>query len=464
MQPPQICLFAKAGTGVVTAAIAMTFAGCVGSQTNKTPAPEEGQVGVSLERPRPSRQRTLQKYFDAKPRIVYASFWDATANLDLEAADSLADDDAQRRFSAGLRFMLRGDIPAAEQLLDSLGSGSDHAFVATASRVLLTAALQYQDKWATLAKLPRDTTGDRLGDLNTAAVQVWAKAFSTVPPRAVFVPSLEQLMPLSVSRVGTPVIQVKVNGKTFSFWLDTGASMTILSSAVAKQSGIAPLVADTLSIATAAGRVAAVPALIQMLEIGEVKVGNATAMIVDEKLMEVRDSVSTRPADDIRIDGIIGWDTIRELDLTLDYHLRELQIRKPVKRVNAEDQATLFWIGVPIVRMRSGLGRSLHFALDTGAQESFATEWLLEKTFAQIVSVERTRVGGIGADRKYVARMIPRVAFVLPGQSLVLSRLLVYEPAFWTFVHLDGVLGSDIARAGIMRIDATNHFFALSRN
>lgn len=454
----------RSGVVLVWAGIALGGTACAAKTSGKNSGAAQEQLEVSIERTRGINRRTLQQYFDVKPRVIYPSFWDAAANLDLEAADSLSDDDAQRRFSAALRFMLDGDLPAAEQLLDSLGTGSDQAFVATASRVLLTAALQYQDKWATLAKLPRDSSRDRISGLNTAAVEVWARAFSTVPPRVTHIPATEQLIPLSISRVGTPVINVRVNGKEFSFWLDTGASMTILSSAVARECGIARIVNDTLSIATAAGRVPAVPALIGSLEIGDLRIENATAMIVDEKLMEVRDSVSTRPADDIRIDGIVGWDTIRELDMTLDFRARELLFRKPVRRANAEKQATLFWIGVPIVRMRSGLGRSLHFALDTGAQETFATEWLLGKTFAQIVSVDRTRIGGIGPDRKYVARMIPRVAFELPGQSLVLSRLLVYEPAFWTFVHLDGVLGSDVARAGIMRIDATNHHFALSRN
>jgi hypothetical protein len=70
----------------------------------------------------------------------------------------------------------------------------------------------------------------------------------------------------------------------------------------------------------------------------------------------------------------------------------------------------------------------------------------------------------MGEDLSYVAQQIPQAVFDLPGQTLVLRKMLVYAPAFWTFVHLDGVLGSDVARAGIMRIDATNHLFALSRS
>lgn len=260
------------------------------------------------------------------------------------------------------------------------------------------------------------------------------------------------------------MIPVRINGKEFLFWLDTGASMTIISSAVAQAAGVPALGTDTLSIATAAGQVAAVPALTRLIEIGQIRISNAPSMIVNEALMGVHDSSGVSAAGNLGIDGIIGWDTIRELDLTIDFAKGETLIRKPVDRRTSINDATLFWAGVPIVRLQSGLGRTAHFALDTGAQETFATQWLLEKAFVPVVTIQRKRVGGMGEDLSYSAQQIPRISFDLPGQTLVLRRVLVYAPAFWTFVHLDGVLGSDVARAGVMRIDATNHLFALSRN
>jgi hypothetical protein len=240
--------------------------------------------------------------------------------------------------------------------------------------------------------------------------------------------------------------------------------MSIISSRVAEAAGIAALGTDTLSIATAAGQVPAVPAVINSIGIGQIRITNATAMIVDGSLMQVRDSVGVSNSGNLKIDGIIGWDTIRELDITIGFADGAVTIRRPVRRNVAPDSWTLFWAGVPIVRLQSGLGRTVHFALDTGAQETFATQWLLEKAFVPVATIQRKRVGGMGQDLSYSAQQIPRVSFDLPGQTLVLRNMLVYAPAFWTFVHLDGVLGSDVARAGVMRIDATNHVFALSRN
>ncbi len=451
--------------GIMAAAL-IAQAGCSQRNITQQPAVEaEPRVSVAIERARSTRGLTVRPYIGAKPTVVYESFWDATSNLDLVAADTLADHNDQRRFSAAMGLMLDGEVHGAEQLFDSLGRKTENAFVATASRVMLTAVLQYQDKWKALGSLPADTIGVARAPLQkNADVEVWARAFSDVPARSVFVPAREQIIPLSISRVGTPVIPVRINGRDFFFWLDTGASMSILSSSTAREAGVAARGADTLSIATAAGQVPAVPALIATMEIGQIKVGNATAMIVDESLMRVRDSARFSGSGNIRIDGIIGWDTIRELDLTIDFAHGEAVMRRPVRRTISRDLWTLFWAGVPIVRLQGGLGRAVHFALDTGAQETFATQWLLEKALVPVVSVERKRIGGMGEDISYTTRHIPQVSFDLSGQTLVVKQMLVYAPAFWTFVHLDGVLGSDVARAGVMRIDATNHLFALSRN
>ena len=444
--------------------VLLAAASCARPQT-ASPIPDDPHVSVAIERPRATRGLTVRPYAGANPNVVYESFWDATANLDLAAADTLADDDDQRRFSVAMSAMLNGEFSRAERMLDSLGRSTKNTFVATASRVMLTAALQYQHKWSALANLPPDTLGVvRAPVQKNADVEIWARAFERVPAKRFFIPVREQTIPLSLSRVGTPVIPVQINGKQFFFWLDTGASMSIVSSSVAEASGVNPLGRDTLSIATAAGQVAAVPALISRIELGRVRIDNATAMIVDAAMMQVRDSLGTSDSGKLRIDGIVGWDTIRELDLTINFAEGTLTVRKPVRRSTTARTRTLFWAGVPIVRLQSGLGRTVHFALDTGAQETFATQWLLEKAFVPVVTVQRKRIGGMGEGLSVAAQQIPQVAFDLPGQTLVLKRMLVFAPAFWTFVHIDGVLGSDVARAGIMRIDHTNHLFALSRN
>jgi hypothetical protein len=38
---------------------------------------------------------------------------------------------------------------------------------------------------------------------------------------------------------------------------------------------------------------------------------------------------------------------------------------------------------------------------------------------------------------------------------------MVFAPSFTSFVSLDGILGSDVGKSGLVRIDATNGLFLL---
>ena len=58
-------------------------------------------------------------------------------------------------------------------------------------------------------------------------------------------------------------------------------------------------------------------------------------------------------------------------------------------------------------------------------------------------------------------RFVDELRATMAGQPLLLRKLLVFAPAFSSFVSLDGILGSDVGRGGIVRIDATNGIFRL---
>jgi hypothetical protein len=58
-------------------------------------------------------------------------------------------------------------------------------------------------------------------------------------------------------------------------------------------------------------------------------------------------------------------------------------------------------------------------------------------------------------------RFVDQLSATMAGQPLILRRLLVFAPAVASFVALDGIMGSDVGRGGVVRIDATNGLFLL---
>lgn len=292
-----------------------------------------------------------------------------------------------------------------------------------------------------------------------ASVESWARAYRGAPAARYVFPNRPVVLPLSLSPTGAPVVPVIVNGRQFLFWLDTGSSLTILSSEVAATAGAAAYGADTLEIVTATGRVAARPAVVSSLALGGVVVRDLPAMIVDGDALSLPSRDGTVPT---RVDGIVGFDVIRRMDLELDYAASRATIREPAAPdPRHPTPRNLFWLGYPVVRLVASDGRPVHFALDTGADETYAALPLVWKTRVRTVAAERRRVSGFGNTLTVRGQVIPQLRLMLRETALRFERVFVYVVDYPTLFTLDGTLGGDVGAGGVVRIDMTNGVFAV---
>jgi hypothetical protein len=355
-----------------------------------------------------------------------------------------------------------GDIDKAENGFGQLRTSATDTIIRAGSRVIYTATLQYQEKWQTLAALRSEPSQPKADQTDRASIELWASAFRDVPPKSLTFRSSAALLPMLISAVGTPLIPVRIHGKEYNFWLDTGSSMTMLASDVARDLHIVPLNPDTLEIVTSTGRVSANPSLIPEMQIGQVTVRNAPTMIVDEAMMQMREPKPLDANPQVKIDGIIGFDIIRQLDLEVDYGEGELHVRNPATSRRDSDR-NMFWVGLPVVRISSGDGTQLQFGLDTGAQLTFVTETLLDKLQLQAARVESRRVGGLGGEISLRAPVLPDLSVLVRGFPVIFRGAVVRAPVYQVLASLDGVLGGDVWNAGLVRIDMTNGIFAIRR-
>jgi len=390
------------------------------------------------------------------------SYWEALAELYPIEAIGAAHTDSERRFAQALASLMEGDLEKAEQGFADLRTSATDSIIRAGSRVIYTATLQYQEKWEALAALKNEPSQPKADRTDKASIEWWAVAFKNVPPKTISFRTSSVMMAMSVSPVGTPLVAVRIGGKEYNFWLDTGSSMTMLASDVARDLNIVPLVPDTLEIVTSTGRVKAHPALLPMLQIGTLVIRNAPTMIVDESLMQMREPKLVDLSLKVKIDGIIGFDIIRQLDIEVDYGETSLRVRNPATS-RRESERNMFWVGLPIVRLTSDDGVPLHFGLDTGAQQTFVTETMLDKLQLQAARVESRRVGGLGGEISLRAPVLPDVRLFVRGFPILFRSAVVRAPVYQVLASLDGVLGGDIWNSGIVRIDMTNGIFAVRR-
>jgi hypothetical protein len=403
--------------------------------------------------------------FHSPPKLRpnrHVNYWEALAELHPAEAIESARTPSEKDFAQALQNLMDGNIDQAEDGFGKLRTSASDTIIRAGSRVIYTATLQYQEKWQALAALRSEPGQSKADQTDRASIELWANAFRDVPAKSLTFRSSSALLPMLVSAVGTPLIPVKIQGKEYNFWLDTGSSMTMLASDVARDLQIVPLTPDTLEIVTSTGRVAANPALIPQMVLGGVTVRNAPTMIVAEAMMQMSEPRQIDIASQVKIDGIIGFDIIRQLDLEVDYGEGELRVRDPATSRRVSDR-NMFWVGLPVVRISSEDGTQLHFGLDTGAQLTFVTETLLDKLQLHAARIESRRVGGLGGEISLRAPVLPDVVVLVRGFPIIFRGAFVRAPVYQVLASLDGVLGGDVWNAGIVRIDMTNGIFGVRR-
>ena len=387
-------------------------------------------------------------------------FWDDIAVLDIPAAERDARSVDERTFVLALRTLMASDPEGAAVAFSALHSRARDAAVRARARVGLTMALSWRSDWQALARIGADPDSAELElapKVVQAGVERWARALADVPAAQVFVPEQPVTLPMRRSAFGTPVITVRINGRPYEFWLDTGASMTLLSASVAVETGVVLAAPDTLSLGVVAGHIPARAVLIDSLAIGPMYARGLSAAVVEPGALRLDRIQRNGVVQAVQIDGVIGTDLLRHLDVVLDAGNGTITIRRP--RRDVRTARNLFWVGYPVVKLVTRDGRPVLFGLDTGAEGTFVTTSLLRKLPRTPIATRRTTLGGLGPEKQQTRYVARDVRLSDGDYAIALLNTPVTPDRHWTFVTFDGVIGSDVALASRMHLDFTNGIF-----
>ena len=388
-------------------------------------------------------------------------FWSLLSSLDLDRLGSVPLSHDERRFVTGLGHMLAGNIPVAESTFRAIHLSAADSLLREGARLTLTASLQYRGAWDDVAAVPREGTRADLPGSGRAAVEIWAEVLRGVPQPRITFPPVPVGMRIEPSPFRTPMIAVLVNGVEKHFWIDTGATITILTGETAAACRVKRLAFDTLAVVSSTHQeVDVVPALVSRLEMGPIEVSDLPAMIV-----RTEDLRLPRPgaldSSYVQIDGILGADVLRLIDLEIDADAGRVYMRDPARAARPRHR-NLFWFGYPVVRLSAENDTPVYFGLDTGAQETFVTPGLLREQRRRRFSVRRMLISGVGGSTQDKLPIVPALRLRLNKQPLNFSNLTIRSHRRLIFLEPDGVLGSDVNRVGRVRIDMTNGVFAVT--
>lgn len=402
-------------------------------------------------------QESAERLAEAPPlRLTVppaADFRDAVETLDLGFALRYGLPDDRRLLLEGLAAVYEARFDDAERTFAEIDRASrDPEIRALAARALST-LLEARGAWRELSGRLRDDPAFAARAGAAEIDRVFAEALEEAPAEELDFTAHPAVLATRPSRWGPPVIPVSVNGREHSFWLDTGASLSVLSSSVAEAAGVRSRGGRSGRGETSTSRtIEARPALVDELRLGSLTVRNHPVGIVADRDLELR--VAGLPL--VRIQGVIGWPIFHRLVVEIDYAANRTTFSRAESAPRAE--RNLFWLGYPMVLARAGEGRPLLLGLDTGA----AATRLMDPGLAKLGRwAESTGPGfriGAGGGESVTRRRVLDLSLTVDRLRLRFPSIGVLDQGVKAaaLVQPDGKLGSDLLRHARVRIDLAN--------
>ena len=235
----------------------------------------------------------------------------------------------------------------------------------------------------------------------------------------------------------TPVV---VNGKSYDFILDTGASFTMISQDLAKDMG-ATIIGDPVFVGGGESTGGyGQRAFIENMNIGPVSLKNVIAF------------VNENPTDDdpLKVDAVLGMDFIeRAGEIQIDLAAMTLIIPAQTTALPASGRNIILETNIPVVESTDANGNRYTFILDTGASGANLSDlWFAKNAeMAAALPVDTQNVWGHGGTVQLEIVKVPEFKLTIGTSSAEFKDLPATVPTNGTVSSSrDGRLGMGLLK------------------
>lgn len=384
---------------------------------------------------------------------IYISWEDAVANNDFKSAAKFSISNDEKKLIKGYELLLNNKINKAEGILTDLWKTKSKYSEAALS--VLYKYFFFHTEWEHFMKLVK-ITGDFPKGYNSVN-----DYYKFPKEKIVFPIEKTVIVPIKKFNSGkTPVIGVYVNGIKKYFIVDTGVSISAVSSEVAKECGL-------IKGATSMGMIdannvtkknSAIPSYIEELNISNMKIINHPVFISNNLKIKILGITV------YKIDGIIGWNFLQKLKVNINYKKKEILFSRSVK--NEVKEKRLFGIGTPFIAADLLNGKKIFLHFDTGAN-SISLSDNAQKKIEEKISSEKTITSfSVNKNKKIKVGVIKNFSFFIGDYKLNYPKIniskLKISPE--NLIHLDGRIGNSSFLNDSIIFDYQNGIFEILKN
>ena len=404
-----------------------------------------------------SNKVIIRNYADSIPQhseIDYSNYWSAVLCASPEIVKDTDVTDEHLEFAKALEYIKLGQYSESEMIFENLLENSKNDTITVNSKDILKELLWYQNKWTEYYDLLKAKDESK----EAANKRLVFPSFMGKSDETIIFTKDVDTIEINV-RQGLIFVPVEVNGKSHEFLFDTGAQLSAITDELGREFNVTLLQKhDSALVGSTEVSSDIESGFFNTFKIGNFYSTNQPCFVVNKSATRFKFLFLTF----FSFDGIIGWNTIKNMDVEIDAENEIMIIRKPVKKENTE--RNLFWLSHPIIKFRSLTGVDMHFFYDSGAQESNFYDLLLMKLKPDDIEKDTKTIYGIGGKLKQDISIIPDISFFDKQNRLNFINMKSGHGDSDMFFKLDGQLGNDISKQSKFRIDALNGLFEVTPN
>jgi predicted aspartyl protease len=352
-------------------------------------------------------------------------------------------EDEKELYRAAKAFLL-SDEEQAESIAKKLFHMSANEEVKSIAVSIILNLLVWQERFDELSVygIPRDPQ-------EAAAISL----YNIKETKATLTNSIDCLN-LRPSEVGWAVITVDINGHETDLMLDTGAGITVINETTAKQCGVEliDITDEALDAQDAHGSRMVLPtALIDSFSIGASTFNNKLCMVIPDSALDFGE---------VKINGTIGWELIKQLKWVLDFKEKKAYISSPKSENVCRNMA---YDSFPLVKVTID-GKQLSLGLDTGATATMFGKSMTYGIGGMKQSIVKS--GAAGGYKEETCFIIPKLEITVNGENVLLQNLNLLtdnEKSKSGFFITCGILGIDIAKQNILTVDYFNRHLSVRK-
>ena len=272
-----------------------------------------------------------------------------------------------------------------------------------------------------------------------------AKLLLQQPPQQIQLMDDSLQIPFKLRNKAHVVVTVLINGQPVRLAVDSGAQRTLISSRKARKIGVGEV--GVIQIQNYNQKT--IPGLLSMadsLQLGGLTVRNLPVLV----------STINIPG----VDGLLGWDLLRQFAFTINYSNRQLTVWRSAP--DSTLSANLLGGSQPMVLLPGPANSSLLLQVDTGSNEGLRLSPLGQ---TKIGPYQTSRKLGISSSVGQSARIrwgkhIKDLTLYVDGKSQPFRRIPLFDTDGMIGVFIrDGLLGGKAFRTGRLTLDEPNHHY-----